>query len=381
LVHNAVRRKVNIVLLNAKAWMFFAVMMLTPCMSQPLTGQAQQDIAGTWQGTLNVGNPARIVVKITRSDSGGWTGTLFSIDESPYGTGVQSIALQGPAIRFSVDSFNATYEGRLSTDGSSIEGVLTLRGKSPPLNLVRATADTAWALPEPPRSMPAAAKPVFDVVTIKPSSPDSQGKMIAGVNGRHMLMVNTSVNDIVAFAYGLDPKQIIGAPAWSDSSPYDVDGVTDVEGQPNTRQLRTLYQALLADRFKLIFHREKRTLSVFAITVAKGGPKLTKSASAATDPTPFYSGDGTLKVTNNSLADIADVMKYFVERPVVDQTGLTGRYDFRLKWSPDEAQSSDPNAPPGIFTAIQEQLGLKLVATKAPVDVIVIDHVERPSAN
>jgi uncharacterized protein (TIGR03435 family) len=154
-----------------------------------------------------------------------------------------------------------------------------------------------------------------------------------------------------------------------------------VDGFPNVKQMREMFQSLLSDRFKLTFHREKRTLSVFAITVAKGGPKLTKSASAATDPTPFYSGNGTLKVTNNSLADIADVMKFFVERPVVDQTGIAGRFDFTLKWEPNETQNSDPNAPPGLFTAIEEQLGLKLEATKAPVDVIVIDHVERPSAN
>ena len=231
------------------------------------------------------------------------------------------------------------------------------------------------------KNMAADAKPVFDAVTIKPSSPEHQGKIIAGCNGRQVLMVNTNLNDLVAFAYGIDSTQIIGAPAWSDGSLYDVDGVPDVDGIPNVKQMRGMFQSLLADRFKLTFHREKRTLSVFAITVAKGGPKLTKSASAATDPTPFYSGNGTLRVTNNSLADIADVMKFFVERPVVDQTGLSGRFDFLLKWSPDEAQSSDPNAPPGFFTAIQEQLGLKLEPVKAPVDVIVIDHVERPSAN
>jgi uncharacterized protein (TIGR03435 family) len=229
--------------------------------------------------------------------------------------------------------------------------------------------------------MPADAKPVFDVATIKPSSPESQGKMIAGLNGRHNLMVNTSVNDIVAFAYGLDTKQIVGAPAWADSSLYDVDGVPDVEGEPSTKQLQTLYQSLLADRFQLAVHHEKKELSVYAITVAKGGPKLTKSASAETDPAPFEMAQGVLRVTNETMTDIADVIKYVVERPVVDQTGLAGRFDFRLRWTPDDSTASRPNAPPGLFTAIQEQLGLKLEPVKAPVDVIVIDHIERPSAN
>lgn len=267
-------------------------------------------------------------------------------------------------------------KGKLWVGGAGwlvVAAVLLIGLTSSPL-----TAQTAFGSLKP---MAADAKPVFEVVTIKPSSPEHQGKIIAGGNGRHVLMVSTNLNDLVAFAYGVDSKQIIGAPAWSDGSLYDIDGVADVDGFPNVKQMREMFQSLLSDRFKLTFHREKRTLSVFAITVAKGGPKLTKSASAATDPTPFYSGNGTLKVTNNSLADIADVMKFFVERPVVDQTGIAGRFDFTLKWEPNETQNSDPNAPPGLFTAIEEQLGLKLEATKAPVDVIVIDHVERPSAN
>jgi len=237
------------------------------------------------------------------------------------------------------------------------------------------------------KPMAADAKPVFEVVTIKPSSPEHQNqeKMIDGGNGRHVLMVNTNLNDLVAFAYGLDSKQIIGAPAWSDGSLYDIDGVPDVAGFPNVKQAREMFQALLADRFKLAIHHEKQTQSVYAITLAKGGPKLTKSASTATDATPFYEGPGRLKVMNNSLADVADVMNLMkvadLGRPVVDQTGLAGRFDFLLRWTPDDSPESKPNAPPGFFTAIQEQLGLKLVPTKAPVDVLIIDHVERPSAN
>lgn len=362
-------------------WIVLCFAILFACIGRPSVAQTPLDIAGTWQGTVDAGKPARIVLKITKSD-GGWKGMIFSIDDSPYGKGVESIAIQGSAVKFSVAAFNASYTGTFSADGSSIQGTFALQGKSPSLKLVRATADTAWALPEPPKPMPTDAKPVFDVVTIKPSSPNSQGnKMIAGVNGRHVLMVNTTLNDIVAFAYSLDPKQIIGGPAWSDGPPYDVDGVPDVVGQASTKQLRTMYQALLATRFQLAVRHEKKELSVFAITLAKNGPKLTKSASPETDPAPVYWEHGGLKVTNETMAEIADVMKYVVEKPVVDQTGLAGRFDFRLKWTPDDAPSSDPNAPPGFFTAIQEQLGLKLEAVKAPVDVLVIDKVERPSAN
>jgi uncharacterized protein (TIGR03435 family) len=148
-----------------------------------------------------------------------------------------------------------------------------------------------------------------------------------------------------------------------------------------------MYQKLLADRFKLTFHREKRELPAYAITVTKGGPKLAKSLG---DPNglPDETGDSdrmgiTMRYTNVSMDDLAGNLQAMVGdgKPVVDQTGLTGRFDFTLKWTREQTPSTDPNASPGLFTAIQEQLGLKLEPVRAPVDVIVIDHVERPSAN
>ena len=348
---------------------------------QPLAAQTSQDIAGTWQGTLPVGNGIRMVLKISKADDGGWKGMLFNPDQPVPGVGVQSITAQGSAFKFSVATLNASYEGTISPDGSSIQGTFTSQGKSPPLNFVRATADTAWAIPQPLEPMATDAKPVFSVATIKPSVPGRQSKMIAGLNGRHILMRNTNLSDLIAFAYQLDAKQIVGAPTGSDDRPYDIDGVADVDGRPDVMQMQLMFQELLASRFKLVFHREKRNLPVYAILVAKGGPKLIKSASAASDYTEFSSNTGEIRITNKSMAEIAGLMRFIVDRPVVDQTGLAGRFDFVLKWTPDGAETSDPNAPPELFTAIQEQLGLKLEPVKAPVDVLVIDHVERPSEN
>ncbi len=348
---------------------------------QPLAAQTSQDIAGTWQGTLPVGNGMRMVLKISKADDGGWKGMLFNPDQPVPGIGVQSVAQQGSAFKFSVATLNASYEGTISPDGSSIQGTFTSQGKSPPLNFVRATADTAWAIPQPLEPMATDAKPVFSVATIKPSVPGRQSKMIAGLNGRHILMRNTNLSDLIAFAYQLDAKQIVGAPTGSDDRPYDIDGVADVDGRPDVMQMQLMFQELLASRFKLVFHRERRNLPVYAILVAKGGPKLIKSASAASDYTEFSSNTGEIRITNKSMAEIAGLMRFVVDRPVVDQTGLAGRFDFVLKWTPDGAETSDPNAPPELFTAIQEQLGLKLEPVKAPVDVLVIDHVERPSEN
>jgi uncharacterized protein (TIGR03435 family) len=138
---------------------------------------------------------------------------------------------------------------------------------------------------------------------------------------------------------------------------------------------------------------EKRELAVYALTVAKGGPKLTKSMGNPNGPpNDNFSTSAYMKETNTTMGEYAKAMQYVLDRPVLDQTGLEGRWDFLLKWTPDESQftalgyripapSGDPNAPPGLFTAIQDQIGLKLEALKAPADVLVVDKVERPSAN
>jgi uncharacterized protein (TIGR03435 family) len=369
------------ILLFLAAALAAVFLLLVGTLSQPLAAQTPQALAGTWQGTLPVGNGMRIVLKISKSDDGGWKGTLFNVDQQGPGIVVQSITLQGSAFKFSVATLNASYEGRVSFDGSSIQGIFTFQGKAPPLNFVRATDDTAWAIPQPLNPMPEDAKPVFSVATIKPSMPGRQGKLIASLNGRHVSMGNTNLSDLIAFAYKLDAKQIMGAPAGSDDRPYDIDGVADVEGAPDVKQMQLMFQQLLASRFKLAFHLEQKELSVYVLRVAKGGTRLIRTTAAASDYTEFRSDAGELRITNKSMGEIAEVLRYFVDRPVLDQTGLAGRFDFVLKWTPDEAQGSDPNAPPGLFTAFQEQPGLKLEPIKAPVDVLVIDHVEWPTEN
>jgi uncharacterized protein (TIGR03435 family) len=232
------------------------------------------------------------------------------------------------------------------------------------------------------KKMAADAVPQFEVAIIKRTDPNWRGSGFHD-EGRRIFCDNKTLDEIVAFAYGVHATQIVGAPGWAGTDKYDVNGVSDVEGNPDLKQMQGMYRKLLAERFKLTFHREKKELSAYAIRAAKGGAKLTKSAGDPNGLGSDASGDPSgMKFTDTSMEEFVLVMQLFaLDKPVVDQTGLMGRYDFLLKWSPDEAQSSDLNAPPGLFTAIQEQLGLKLEGVKAPVDVIVIDHVERPSAN
>jgi len=232
------------------------------------------------------------------------------------------------------------------------------------------------------KPMAADAHPAFDVASIKLADPDDHGSGFQ-TQGRRVFVENETVNDIISYAYGVHAKQIVGGPDWFGSKRFDIRGLPDVDGIPNTAQYREMVVKLLADRFQLKFHREKREMSCYAVTVAKGGPKMEASKSGPgglPDQTGRNSnGQASWRITNNSMEDFAKFLQFILDRPVVDQTGLKGKYDFKLEWTKDNAPVTDENAAPGFFTAIQEQAGLKVEPSKAEVDVLAIDHVEQPS--
>jgi uncharacterized protein (TIGR03435 family) len=241
--------------------------------------------------------------------------------------------------------------------------------------------------------------PAFEVATIKPSDPNQPGWTL-GTRGTHFFTINTNMIDLISFAYGLHAKQIVGGPAWFLAEKFDIEGVPNTEVRPSREQLMLMVQKLLTDRFRLTLHHEKRELAVYVLRVGKNGSRLTKSAAAPDAPSgygfPQLGLTTQMKVMNMTVAGFASAMQRTVlDKPVVDQTGLTEKYDFTLNWTPDDSQfiqfrgtgvdmpsgTDSPNAPPGLYTAIQEQLGLKLEPVKALDDVVVIDRVERPSAN
>lgn len=255
------------------------------------------------------------------------------------------------------------------------------------LLILAATLAASHALAQsftPAKSMVADAHPSFEVATVKLHDPNS-GHQGFDAKGERVTARDQSVASMMMFAYGIHPTQIVGAPDWVKNAQYDIEGKTNTTGEPNLSQQQEMLQKLLADRFGLKFHRDKRELPVYAIRIAKGGPKLTPAAHPDAQPDQDGGGHGTeadLGFTSFSMPDLAMGLQFFVhDRPIVDQTGLPGSYDFKLRYTYDEANATDANAPPGLFTAIQEQLGLKLEPVKAPIDVFVLDHVERPSAN
>jgi uncharacterized protein (TIGR03435 family) len=371
-----------------------------PAPKQASAPASASDIVGTWQGTLHVAAAAdhpeinlRIVNRITKDDKGDLKVLDYSIDQGGQAMAATKATFANGVFKYAIEGIGGAYEGTMSADGKTITGTWTQGPGSLPLNLERVNADTAWAIPEPPKPMAADANPKFDVVTIKPSDPNRPGKLFT-IRGRHVMTINTTVNDLITFGYSIQTKQMVNAPAWFDEK-YDIDGVPDVEGQPNIQQMRILIRDALVERFGLKFHNEQRELSVYALTVAKGGPKLTITTDKPSTPGNFiFRGLGRLMVTNSTMTDFCHGMQEAVmDKPVVDQTGLADRYDFNLNWTPDQSQfaamggnvpppnTDDPNAPPSLYIALQEQLGLKLESGKAQVDVMVVDHVEKPSPN
>jgi uncharacterized protein (TIGR03435 family) len=236
-----------------------------------------------------------------------------------------------------------------------------------------------------PQAMATNADPDWEVATVRPSDPNTRDSQHFNLAGRHVLMLDTTVEEFLLLGYSLQKSQLAGLPEWAKTQKWDVDGVPNVEGRPNWPQWQALVQKILTERFGLKVHHEQRKLAVYALTVGKGGPKMTPNASDPNGMMNQQGGDANgrdvQKLKNASMADLAIVLEFRIGRPVIDRTGLKGRYDFNLQWTADESRAPAPDAPPGIFTAIQEQIGLKLEAVKAPADVLVVDKVEKPGAN
>jgi uncharacterized protein (TIGR03435 family) len=366
--------------------------------AQPAVQNPPQGIAGVWQGTLHGGRDLRQVFKVFEGDSGSYKGIIYSIDQANYGLPITSITLVGADVRISVTTIGGTFEGRVSSDGNTILGHWN-QGSAQALTLTRATPETAWALPEPPPAVPpmaANADPSFEVATIKPNNSGVHSLQALTFAGRNLSARNASLIDLIAYGYDMQANQIVGGPEWMDKDRYDIAAVPEEEGMPSDRQLKTMIRKLLAERFALTFHHDKRELSAYVLTVGSTGPRLkgSQSRESEADINWLQRPDGlTLNFVNATMPDFTGYLQMLVlDRPVVDQTGIPGRFDFQCTFMPNDSefgghppplppQTNTTNSSPGLFDAIKDQLGLKLDAKKTPVDLMVIDHIEKPSGN
>jgi uncharacterized protein (TIGR03435 family) len=358
------------------------------------TAEQKTALDGTWQGTLHAGQNLRIVAKFS-SDGGALKATMYSIDQGGRAIPASSVNLAGSVVKFKIQMLDGSYEGKLSGDGKSIAGTWTQGGNPLALVLERTTPATEWAIPVPPPELPpmsADASPGVEVATIKPAKPDAQGGGFIW-DGRVIKAINNTLASLICTAYNLQSKQIVGAPDWVFSEKFDITEKPDMTGRPSLKQAQGMTRQLMADRFQLKFHHDKKEMSAFVLTAIADPPKMTRNTNDPTQEGLFFGPIGTLHVTNAPMHDFTQLLQAsLLDRPVVDQTGLEGRWDFVLKWTPDDAQfaamgakatppSDAADAPPPLFTAIREQLGLKLSSEKTAVEVIVIDHVDHPSAN
>jgi uncharacterized protein (TIGR03435 family) len=368
-----------------------------PAQATTDTKKDPKDLTGTWQGTLVVPNgpKLRTVIKIEKDAKGSWTGKFYSIDQGGDAADTTTMTLEGATFKFAVKPYGLTYEGTLSADGNTIDGRAS-QGNPLPLPLTKVGPADEWTIPPPrPKIAPMAANadPAFEVATIKPSKPDAQGFGL-NVRGRDFITRNLTMAFLIQFAYDLHEKQLVGGPDWMTKDKFDISAVPDVEGTPNGEQLKTMVRKLLADRIQLKFHHDKRELSVYTINVSKTGSKIEKSESKGNlpglgfRPTP---GGLTMIVRNGTMQETAAFLQQvMLDRPVVDQTGIVGRYDIEVSFAPDDSQfhsmphppvQASDNPPANFFTAIQEQAGLKMDPAKIPTDVVVIDKVEKPTEN
>jgi len=363
------------------------------------------DIADTWQGTLHAGRDLRTIVKITKNDKGAYEGNFYSIDQGSQPFKLDSVTVNGSDVKMDLKLIGGSFTGKLSADGKTIDGNWS-QGPNPlPLLLTRATPETAWEIPKPqppPKPMAKEVDPNFEVATIKPNNSGATSMQGLTLRGRNFETRASSLADLISFAYEAQVKQIVNAPEWYDKDRYDISAVPEQEGSPNPEQVRIMIRKLLTDRFGLKFHREKREMSAYVLSVSKEGSKLKPTQIQGTLPgIGIRPGTGgiTLNVINAAIPDFTGFLQILVlDRPVVDKTGLTGRYDFQCTFAPDDSQfgghppqfptqgnngSSEASAPaaPSLYDAFQQELGLKLSSEKTGVDAIVIDHIEKPSAN
>ena len=280
-------------------------------------------------------------------------------------------------------------------------------------------APQSWTHAETQKTAASAPAYEYEVVSIKPSDPAKRIGLDGIVNTADGLTVRgVGAWGLIGAGYGIRKDQISGAPKWFDTERYDIDAKMDLAladeiqklGSGKSQPLRQqMLQALLADRFKLKVSHESKELAVYFLVVAKNGPKLQETKPGYVGPNDFDGPDGnratdTVTITRSgtvmgqaaSVATLASTLSRQLGRPVLDETGLTGRYDFTFKFAPDRIQSAAPPesvangqplaAPPdptgpSLMDAIQVSLGLKLESGKGPVEIFVIDRVERPSGN
>lgn len=235
----------------------------------------------------------------------------------------------------------------------------------------------------------------FDVVSIKRNTTSSSFAANPPLKGGRIRFTNVTLKDMLSVAYPVDELHMYGGPAWIDNEHYDVEATT-TELSASDDRYHQMLQAMLADRFRLTLHRESKQEPIYALVIGKKGlaAKATPSGACSviapgTEPQPGQTPCSKctsqsrthLECVGMTTARLAYILSFISGRPVVDQTGYGGRFNINFDFTPGDTVASNPDLPPSIFDALQQHTGLRLQPRRGPVEVLVIDHVEKPSEN
>jgi len=337
---------------------------------------------------LPVAENSRVMLRIAKAEDGSLYGAYIMIDREAAGVPLTSVSFAAGELNAVFVYGDISYQGKISADGKSVDGTWTQGKQSYPLKLVLATPETLWKRGGGLAAMSATADPAFEVATIKPGTADAKGPTIV-LRSRHFAATNRTLEDLIKFAYNLRDRQIEGGPAWLHESRFDIAAEPDVAGVPSDDQDRLMLRKLLAERFQLTVHSVQKIMPVYALTVEKSPPTLVRSDPESNNHNSLYVKDlpdekTLIQVVGRTMPMFADVlMTWITDRQIVDETGLTGAFEITLTVPATLAQFGSMSAEEkaSVYFAAVQQIGLKLVPKRAPVEVIVIDGVERPSAN
>jgi uncharacterized protein (TIGR03435 family) len=362
-----------------------------------------QDIVGSWQATLPPVQSApsqRFVVKVAKKPDGSMKGAIIFIDRGADGPPLTTVKFTAPDFSFVLGGIS--YQGKLNADGNSIAGTLfmpTGPGTTEPLalNLARATPDTAWtfsgAAALPP--MAADADPSFEVATIRPTKPGTGNGHAQFVLGRRKFEAsNCTAMELIKIAYFVRGRQVVDGPKWINDQMWDVVAETDsdIPGQPSEAQTRAMVRKLLEQRFGLKVHLTQKESTVYAMVLDKADKPSAKLVKSDEQDKPMMIAGGppgadglqTMQFVHTTMKEFAALMMNLIQtHQIVDETGLDGKYDFTITVNQSAFQPSPgvEDLPDPAFVQAIQPLGLKFVLKKEPLEMVVVDHLDLPSAN
>jgi len=348
-----------------------------------------QSIDGTWQGILTTSGPnnPRLAVTIKKGPDGSLHGGMKWIDYD-FGFAFSSVAFSAPNLTLTQEMNGMAFHGQLSADGKSIAGTLTQGTRSFPLALSLATADTLWK-PAGPGPMAANADPSYEVAVIKPALPEEQHP-IWNLTASEFHATGTNAAELIKIVYKIRGRQILNAPPWVEANKFDIEAKPDTPGTPSEDQTRVMISKLLGERFHLACHTSKQDYPVLVMTLDPKGPRPTPSDPEFNSHNGMFlrqeGGDSVLHLVGANMQFFVKVlMDRYRDKQIVDETGLTGTYDITLRLPPAALQGiGDGGAEDEVgsdYIAAAEKAGFKFTSKKAPLSVVVIDHIDPPSAN